>query len=121
MTAPLTVLGWLSVLLLLIAAHWAKAEPPANADPALHDFYHSLRQPGTGALCCSEADCRPVATRFRGGGLEVFVGPQFPDAPLDWRPVPAEVVIHGVANQAGQPIACWFMHQVYCFLDGGSS
>jgi hypothetical protein len=113
---PATVAIW---LLLLFSG--ARAEPPAEADPSLAPFFHSLKQPGTNYPCCSWADCRPVATRFRGGGLEVFIGEQFPDTVMDWRPVPAENVIHGIANQEGRPIACWFSHRVFCFIDGGSS
>ena len=51
----------LAILLMCVLA--AHAEPPANADPALAPWFHSLTQPDTGYLCCSVADCRPVKTR----------------------------------------------------------
>jgi hypothetical protein len=109
---------FLPLLFLISTAH---AAPPADADPALAPWFKSLQQPGTSAMCCSVSDCRPVRTRYRDGALEAFIGPQFPDSPLDWRPVPPEVVIHGIPNQAGVPVACWYLRQVYCFIDGGSS
>src|SRR5215469_16074808 len=40
------------------------AAPPDNPDPALAPWFESLKQPGTGASCCSIADCR---TAHRGG------------------------------------------------------
>jgi hypothetical protein len=50
----------------------ALAAPPDNFDPKLSPWFDSLRQPGTGAGCCSIADCRlpkpgkmPRATRSR--------------------------------------------------------
>src|SRR6516164_2028992 len=40
------------------------AAPPDNPDPALAPWFESLKQPGTGASCCSIADCRTeTATR----------------------------------------------------------
>lgn len=111
-----------AVLLLVLAISPAHAEPSANADPALAPFYRSLQQPGTGALCCDRADCRPVVTRWHGGKLWAFIGSQFPDNPEpNWREVPQNVIIHGVPNQAGEPIACWYNREVRCFIDSGNS
>lgn len=109
---------WL-VLLLLVSP--AFAEPPPGADPALAPFFKSLRQPDSNISCCDISDCRPVKTRHVNGRLQVFIGPQFPYSPNDWRDVPDDAVIRGVANQVGELIACYFSREVRCFLDGGSS
>jgi hypothetical protein len=44
------------------------AAPPENADPALHGWFESLKQPGSGVSCCSIADCRPVEYRLATDG-----------------------------------------------------
>jgi hypothetical protein len=115
------ILAALSWLLIITVAQLAFGAAPVGADPTLAPFYQSLKQPGTGGICCSMADCRPVQVRFLRGRMQVFIGPQFPQPSLDWRDVPAEVVIHDVPNQAGEPIACWYGKQVRCFIDGGLS
>lgn len=106
------------IVALAVAAH---GEPPAGADPALAPFFQSLKQPGSGASCCSVADCRPVKTRFSVTGLQAFIGTQFPGGPNEWRDVPEDVIIRGVANQVGVPILCFLGGSVRCYLDGGSS
>lgn len=89
-TAALVLFG---LLVLIIIAH---AEPPANADPALAPWFHSLTQPDTGYLCCSVADCRPVKTRQKDGHIEAFIdNVQFKTGPNDWVRVPENVILHG--------------------------
>ena len=113
----------LAVLALTLAT--AHAEPPPGADSALGPFYRSLRVPGDGpaggASCCDVSDCRPVLTRIRDGKIKAFIGAQFRDPPNAWVEIPENVMIHGVPNQQGQPVVCWFLGAVRCFLDGGSS
>lgn len=105
-----------------VAWRLSHAEPPPGSTGELAPFYQSLRVPdGEGAMCCSVADCRPVVTRFRAGALEALIGPQFPDSPNDWRTIPEKAVIRGVWNQAGEPVLCYYNHEIRCFLDGGSS
>ena len=107
-----------------VAWRLSHAEPPAGSDGALSEFYRGLKVPsgdGYDILCCSVADCRPVVTRFRGGTLEALIGPQFPDSPNDWRPIPEKAVIRGVWNQAGEPVLCYYNHEIRCFLDSGNS
>jgi hypothetical protein len=121
------LLGALALIALALAILWtsgrwcARAEPPPGADGSLAPFYHSLVQPGTGYICCSMSDCRPVVTTHDHGKLYAFVGSEFKDPPNNWVEVPENVVIHGVANQAGEPILCWYGGVMRCFLDGGSS
>jgi hypothetical protein len=51
----------------------AVAAPPDSPDPALAPWFESLKQPGTGASCCSIADCRTVEFRQDRDGYEVFI------------------------------------------------
>jgi len=51
----------------------AVAAPPDSPDPALAPWFESLKQPGTGAPCCSIADCRTVEFRQDRDGYEVFI------------------------------------------------
>src|SRR6516165_1239854 len=50
-----------------------RAAPPDNPDPALAPWFESLKQPGTGASCCSIADCRTVEFRQDRDGYEVLM------------------------------------------------
>lgn len=117
----LSVAAW--VVAMLIAA-WvlpSRAEPPEGADASLAPFYRSLKVPGSEASCCDVADCRPVVVRWHGGKLWAFIGGQFHDPPNTWVEVPEAVMIRGVANQQGEPVLCFYMGRVRCFLDGGQS
>ena len=51
----------------------AVAAPPDSVDPALAPWFESLKQPGTGAPCCSIADCRTVEFRQDRDGYEVLI------------------------------------------------
>jgi len=67
---PGAILWFASFALLGIAA--SDAAPPENADPALHGWFESLKQPGSGVSCCSIADCRPVEYRLVAEGYEAY-------------------------------------------------
>ena len=56
------------VLALIFSPYLTRAEPPADADPALRPWFKSLKRPGSGASCCSIADCRPVSYRLSADG-----------------------------------------------------
>jgi hypothetical protein len=100
----------------------AHAEPPPGADPALAPWFQSLKQPGTGALCCSMADCRTVRTRSVAGHLEAWIGaPDFRNAPEAWVAVPEAVMIRGVDNPNGEPVACWYGGQIRCFVEASGT
>lgn len=51
----------------------AEARPPTDrpADPEMHRWYQSLRQPDKDAGCCSVADCRPYESRLQRDHYEV--------------------------------------------------
>lgn len=104
---------------LLLMAAW-DGPPGPNAD-----WYRSLRQPDTGILCCSVADCRPVQFRDTPAGYEAYIdkGPgRFDDsAPNDWVKVPPGTVLHGHDNPTGQGIACWTHGIFLCFVRGSET
>jgi hypothetical protein len=88
----------------------ANAEPPPDADPALKPWFEELRQPGTGAPCCSIADCREAIYRIRDGHYEVEILGL-------WMPVPDNRVIDGEANPTGHAVVCWLPTEgVMCFV-----
>ncbi|HLZ68107.1 MAG TPA: hypothetical protein VKQ29_17925 [Aliidongia sp.] len=97
------------VTALLLAAH-AYAAPPPDADPTLAPWFQSLRQPSTGLLCCSVADCRAVDSRETSGGYEVFIDNK-------WLPVPPEKVLQRADNPVGRAVVCWTkLAGIMCFV-----
>ena len=86
-----------TVCLLGVAA--SDAAPPENADPALHGWFESLKQPGSGVSCCSIADCRPVEYRLVSDGYEAYLDTK-------WVHVPDEKVLHGTSNPVARGIVC---------------
>jgi len=102
------------------AIQHARAEPPEGADPKLAPWFHSLKQPNTGMECCDFADCRPVEARPSVIGWEVFIDRKSfgADAPDGWRPVPPQNILHRKDNPVGEPVACWFIDRVMCFVTG---
>jgi hypothetical protein len=100
----------------------ALAAPPDGADPALSSWYQSLKQPGTGYLCCSIADCRNVITRERNGNIEAFISREtFHDGTDEWVVVPESIILHGHDNLTGAPVLCWYNHQVRCFVEASGT
>jgi len=86
---PGAILWFASFALLGIAA--SDAAPPENADPALHGWFESLKQPGSGVSCCSIADCRPVEYRLVAEGYEAYLDAK-------WVHVPDDRVLHGTSD-----------------------
>lgn len=120
-TLPIFVVLVILGLIAIVAA--AYSAPPENADPALAPWFQSLRQPGTGASCCSIADCRPVDYQgSSSGGYEVYLGLEAKDAPGfhdGWVPVPKDKVLDGKDNPVGRAVVCWTPALgVLCFVRG---
>ncbi len=88
----------------------ANAAPPVGqpVDPAMRDWYKSLQQPGTGAGCCSIADCRPYESRVVSDPYEIWVHDK-------WIYVPNSVVPRG-ENRAGTAVACLRTHWNYSLV-----
>jgi hypothetical protein len=90
-----------------------EAEPPADADPALRPWFESLKQPGTGASCCSISDCRPVQYRLAPDGYEALVGSM-------WLHVPDDRVLRHQQNPLGRAVLCRSPASgtIFCFVPG---
>jgi hypothetical protein len=88
----------------------ALAAPPEGADPnsPMSEWYRSLTVPGSGAMCCSVADCRPVEARLDGDHWAVKMGD-------DWWPVPPAVILKR-ENLDGRPVACIYLGAIRCFI-----
>ena len=81
------------------ALAWARPPEGVPIDPTLHEWYESLKEPGTLYPCCSEADCRPTEYRMGGAGYEIRVND-------NWMPVPADKVLVGYTNPVGRAVVC---------------
>jgi hypothetical protein len=94
----------------------ALAAPPDNPDPALSPWYKSLRQPLSGAPCCSIADCRPTDARQSAVGWEVWIDRRFGESREFWAPVPPSKILKA-DNPTGAAVACYIAGVgVMCFV-----
>ena len=99
-------------LALISSPHQTRAEPPADADPALRPWFESLKRPGSGASCCSIADCRPVSYRLSADGYEALVG-------SIWISVPKNTVLRNQYNPLGRAVLCRSpVGTIFCFVPG---
>lgn len=110
----------------VLAFSVANAAPPVgqSIDPEMHEWYQSLKQPSTGAGCCSISDCRAYNSRIVSDRYEILLHDR-------WLPVPNSVVLRR-ENRAGAAIAClqtrWnysfgppppdFSPDILCFVPG---
>jgi hypothetical protein len=92
--------AFLATGLILVTFAAASAALPAGqpVDPEMSKWYQSLRQPNTGAGCCSIADCRSYDSRMIKDQYEILVHDR-------WFAVPNAVVLRQ-ENKAGSAIAC---------------
>ena len=98
--------------LFVLATSATEARPPPDADMSLAPWFQSLRQPGTGASCCSLADCRQADYRVQDGHYEAFVDGS-------WRKVPPETVLQRSDNPTGRAVVCYTPYRgVMCFIKG---
>jgi hypothetical protein len=90
----------------------AFARPPPNPDPKLAPWFESLRQPKSGASCCSIADCRAADYRTSGNHYEVKLQGE-------WVQVPSEKILHRLDNPTGRAVVCWTpIVGIMCFVPG---
>jgi hypothetical protein len=113
----------LAVLLLLAAIGVAVARPPAYYNPALHAWFESLREPGSGIGCCSEADCKilqPDELKQTKTGYQVRVRNL-------WVAVPPDKILQHQWNRTGGVVACYGPGRtvnnqsdivIFCFVRG---
>lgn len=86
-------------LVLLLSMAECYAAPPDQADPAMAEWFKSLKQPGTGLPCCSIADCHRVAVTRSGGYYYVEIEGQ-------WLRVANAVIMQAKHNPVGT-VACY--------------
>jgi hypothetical protein len=99
--SPRWTMGTLVALCVLLPTV-ASAVPPSNMtpDPTMHEWFESLRQPGTQQPCCSISDCRFTSYEERDGHYEINVD--------GWKyTVPDENVLHMTTNPTGRAVVCY--------------
>lgn len=101
----------------------ALAQPPANYNPALHAWFESLKEPGTGIGCCSESDCHiltPEELKQTKDGYQVRIRNL-------WVRVPPEKILKHQWNPTGGVVACYGPGRtvddstdivIFCFIRG---
>lgn len=110
------------------------AEPPPGTEvsPSLRAWFHDLRVPDTGSLCCDVADCRNVRAEIRGDGhwWAYVDSATFPDdaenqwhghAPNRWVQVPDSRIIKRLDNPTGEAVLCWYAGEIRCFVAGAGT
>lgn len=107
----------LALSLIAATTGLALGAPPPDADPSFGQWFQSLRQPGSGASCCSIADCHRLAEgqwRETGSEYEVEIRGQ-------WIAVPRSRILNHVPdNPTGGAVACYSeaLRTIYCFVRG---
>jgi hypothetical protein len=107
---------FLFVSLLIFAAGGLRAAPLEQANPELHGWFESLKQPGSGISCCSIADCLPVDYKMETDGYEALVEAR-------WVRIPGDKVLHGKPNPTGRAILCRspISGTILCFVPAGET
>lgn len=101
----------------ILSAASVYALPPDNADPSLAPWFKSLKQPGTGAECCSIADCRPAEVRRDSQGYEVKIDQKWHVSSTFWLRVPAERILDEHTNPTGSAVLCYTPEAgILCFV-----
>jgi hypothetical protein len=95
----------------------AVAAPPDSPDPALAPWFESLKQPGTGASCCSIADCRTVEFRQDRDGYEVLIDGRWKMSIPFWLRVPPNRIIDRTDNPTNRGVVCFTPEAgILCFV-----
>ena len=100
----------------------AEARPPAHFDPQLHEWFESLKQPGTARGCCSESDCHILADnqwRETNNGYAILVKEQ-------WFKVPHENILDHQPDPTGNVVTRYsvinsdkgLLVNIFCFIRG---
>lgn len=100
------------VVLLRIGAAAAQSGAHGENHAQHHDWYRDLRQPGSGASCCSLQDCRPVRAYIGDDG--------------QWRAIvdgevvhiPGYAILRQSAPDGGSHLCMSAWGIVYCFVPG---
>lgn len=111
-------IGWkMAVAAGLALSQAAVAAPPDNPNPALAPWFESLKQPGTGASCCSIADCRTVEFRQDRDGYEVLIDGRWKLSAPFWLRVPPNRIIDRTDNPTNRAVVCFTPEAgILCFV-----
>lgn len=94
-------------MLILLAG---SAAPPPDNNLQYKEWFESLRQPGTQALCCSISDCRMTNYRTNADGYEVPINNH-------WVRVPPDKVLNRIPNPTGHGVVCYTPPEnILCFV-----
>ena len=81
----------------------------------LHEWYQTLRQPGTGYECCDNKDCRSTSARVRGSAIEVLVDGE-------WTKVPPNTIVDvkppDLNSHVCAPRGWWSPKPIFCVVLG---
>ena len=77
----------------------ACAAPPPGADLSIAPWFRSLKQPGSGAVCCDIADCRNHPVQADGERYLVWYEGS-------WLDVPNQAVSDRTDNPTGDYVTC---------------
>jgi hypothetical protein len=101
----------------LLAFGSALAAPADGVDPKLSPWFEGLTQPGTGAGCCSIADCRVAEVRHDAEGYQVKVDGRWGLSAAFWLRVPPERILDRTDNPTGQAVLCFTPSAgILCFV-----
>ncbi len=115
------VLAAVTATVMLAPVHARELYPGQydSVDPQVKEWFRSQRVPGSGILCCSEADGTYAEEDIRG--THYWTRWSIDGAMTPWQQVPEEVVLPH--NKNGSPVV-WWMYQdgglkIRCFAPGG--
>jgi len=115
--APVKIFSAIPVAVGLALSQAAVAAPPDHRDPALAPWFESLKQPGSGAPCCSIADCRTAEFRHDRDGYEVLIDGRWKMSVPFWARVPPNRIIEGSENPTGRGVVCFAPEAgILCFV-----
>ena len=123
----------LIAMILIAATANAYARPPPDSSNEFHEWFMSLKIPGSNMMCCSESDCRFVLSRFNQdtNHFEAFIDrdkyyksisiydsvivndwndtwiKNYGDISSMWISIPNKRVKIEVNNPTGHAILCW--------------
>jgi hypothetical protein len=109
-----------SIIIATLTVPMSFAHPPeGTVDPAVSDWYKSLKDPKTGWSCCSVADCRATELRPDPNDHSKWQAYISKDiwgitAPNDWMTIPPEHVLHNHDNPTGQVVICYYGNEIHC-------
>ena len=109
--------GKIAVAVGLALSQAAVAAPPDRPNTELAPWFESLKQPGTGAPCCSIADCRTVEFRQDRDGYEVLIDGRWKMSSPFWLRVPPNRIIDRTDNPTNRAVVCFTPEAgILCFV-----